>query len=240
MTQRKETIWNLFIIACAIILLGFLGGFVSGILDLGETAGIIIRTAALFLLISLGMKLFSHFYTKPLTQEMKEEEIKEAEQEDEKQVVFKPTTGSILSFLFLIFMGILCFFAGIDIISSGTPVEDAFGMIIGSFFLIGISLFLWYQQPVFIFAEDSVQIKSHLFYLLGIDRKTDIRYADITSVGPNPKIKANMWGVEPRHSIVISMNGTTQECGLGWFNPDILAKLYLRFKEKLGDKVTIP
>jgi hypothetical protein len=226
--------WNLLIIACAIILLGFLGGFVSGILNLGETAGIIIRTAGLFLLISLGMKLFSHYYKKPLTQEMKEEEIREAEDKDEKQMVFKPTTGSILFFLFLIFIGVSGFIHVAFLLESN---EDASYWIISSLFLIGLSLYLWYQQPVFIFAEDSVQIKSHLFYLLGIDRKTVIRYADITSVGPNPKIKANIWGVEPRHSIVISMNGTTQECGLGWFNPDILAKLYLRFKEKLGDKV---
>jgi hypothetical protein len=236
MTQRKETIWNLFIIACAIILLGFLGGFVSGILDLGETAGIIIRTAGLFLLISLGMKLFSHFYTKPLTQEMEEEEIREADEKDEKQMVFKPTTGSILFFLFLIFIGVSGFIHVAFLVESN---EDASYWIISSLFLIGLSLYLWCQQPVFIFTEDSVQIKSHQFYLLGIDRKTVIRYADITSVGPNPKIKANMWGVEPRHSIVISMNETTQECGLGWFNPDILAKLYLRFKEKLGDKVTM-
>ena len=237
MMERKETIWNLLIIACAIILLGFLGGFVSGILNLGETAGIIIRTAGLFLLISLGMKLFSHYDKKPLTQEMKEEEIRESEQEDEKQLLFKPTTGSILFFLFPIFIGVSGF---IHVVFLLKPDEDVLFWLFGSFFLMGLSFYSWYMQPVFIFTEDSVQIKSHLFYLLGIDRKTVIRYADITSVGPNQNIKANMWGVEPKHSIVIIVNdGKKQKCGLGCFNSEIIAKIYLRFKEKLGDKVTL-
>jgi small neutral amino acid transporter SnatA (MarC family) len=325
MMERKETIWNLLIIACAIILFAFLSGiFVSGIQDpgLAETVGIFVRTACLFLLISLGMKI-TQYYMKSLTPEMKEEEIREveqkdekqllfkptirvtwwktfrnlsdlgiivsvltlfvillllifgltvlgdkitmtflciaglvllislgmdrvyqyyseeireAEEKDEKQLLFKPTTGSILFFLFLSFIGVSGF---IHVVFLLEPNEDASYWIISSLFLIGLSLYLWYLQPVFSFTEDSVQIKSHLFYLLGIDRKTIIRYADITSVGPNQKIKANMWGVEPKHSIVISMNGTTQECGLGWFNSEIIAKIYLRFKEKLGDKVKL-
>lgn len=236
MSQRKETIWNLFIIACAIILLGFLGGFVSGILNLGETAGIIIRTAVLLLLISLGMKLFSHFYTKPLTQEMKEEEIREAEQEDEKQMVFKPTTGSILIFLFLILLGIYGF---IHVVFFSKPDEEILVWIVGSFFLIGLSLFLWNLQPVFIFSADSVQIKSHLVYLLGIERKTVIRFTDVTSVGPN--LKGNYgWGIEHKHSLMISMIGTTKGYGLGCYNDEKIAKIWLRFKEKLGEKVTIP
>jgi hypothetical protein len=237
MSPRKETIWNLLIIACAIIILGFLGGFVSGILVLGETAGIIIRTAVLFLLISLGMKLFSYFYTKPLKKEIEEEEIREAEEKEEKQVVFTPTNGSILSFLFLILLGTYGFFSTIS--SKNAFNADVFAMFIGAIFLIGISLFLWYLQPVFIFAEDSVQITSHLFYLLGIDRKTIIRYADITSVGPN--MKGNYgWGVKHKHSLMISMNGTTKGYGLSCYNDEKIAKIWLRFKEKLGDKVTIP
>jgi hypothetical protein len=139
--------------------------------------------------------------------------------------------------MFLILRGIYGF---IHVVFLLKPDEDVLVWIVGSFFLIGLSFYLWYKTPVFIFAEDSVQIKSHLFYLLGIDRKTVIRFADITSVGPNQKIKANMWGVEPKHSIVITVNdGTKQKCSLGWFNPDIIAKIYLRFKEKLGDKVTL-
>jgi len=236
MSQRKETIWNLLIIACVIILLGILCGFVFGISDLGETAGIILRTAGLLLLISLGMKLISQYYMKSLTQEMKEAEIRETEQKEEKPLLFRPTTGSILFFLFLILLGIYGFIHGVFLLK---PDEEFLVWIVGSFFLIGLSLYLWYLQPVFIFTEDSVQIKSHLFYLLGIDRKTVIRYADITSVGPDAEIEVNMWGVEPKHRLLISTNGTTQNFGLGWYNSDLVAKIYLRFKEKLGDKVKL-
>lgn len=84
-----------------------------------------------------------------------------------------------------------------------------------------------------------MQIKSHLFYLLGIDRKDLIRYSDIMSVSPDPKIEANAWG-EPKHSIVISMNGTTKKYVLTLYNSEIIAKIWLRFKEKLGDKVIMP
>lgn len=239
MTQGKETnrnLLNLLIIACVIILFGFLGGFVSGILNLGETAGIIIRTAGLLLLISLGMKLFSHYYQKPLTQEMKEERIRESEQEDEKQLLFKPSNQIFFIFLFLIFMGILGFFE--RPFSKDATNVDVFAWYLVCFFMIGLSLFLWYLQPVFIFSEDSVQIKSHLLYLLGIDRKTVIRFADITSVGPN--MKGNYgWGKEHKHSLMISMNGTVKGYGLGCYNDEKIAKIWLRFKEKLGDKVKL-
>jgi hypothetical protein len=138
--------------------------------------------------------------------------------------------------MFLIFIGLVCF---LPVIFPSGPNEDVLGWIVGSFFLIGVSLYLWYKTPVFFFAEDSVQIESYLFYVLGIDKKTIIRYAEIISVSPNPKLTGNEWGVESRHSIVISTNGTTREYGLIGRDDDIIAKIYLRFREKLGDKVTI-
>lgn len=242
MTQRKETfrnLLNLLIIACVIILFGFLGGFVVGILDLGEAAGIILQSAFMILGISLGMKLISQYYKKPLTKEMEEEGIKEYEQKDERQLLFKPTTGIIVFVLFMMLIGIVLFFYGIDMISLRKPNEDIFGIFIGSLFMILLSLLFWYSMPVFTFADDSVHIKSHLIYLLGIDRKTVIRYADITSVSPNPKVESNAWGVEPRHSIVVSVNGTTQGYSLMGYDDDMIVKIYLRFKEKLGDKVKL-
>jgi len=233
--ERIRNLLNLLIIACGIILFGFLGGFVSGILDLGETAGIILRTAGLLLLISLGMKLISRYSMKSPTQEMKEEGIGESEQEDEKQLLFKPSAQIFLIFLPLILIGISGF---IHVVFLLKPDEDVLFWLVSSFFLIGLSLFLWYLQPVFIFAEDSVQIKSHLLYLLGIDKKTVIRYADITSVGPN--MNGNYgWGKEHKHSLMISMNGTTKGYGLGCYTDEKIAKIWLRFREKLGDKVTL-
>lgn len=159
--ERIRDLLNLLIIACGIILFGFLGGFVSGILNLGETAGIILRTAGLLLLISLGMKLVSQYSMNSLTQEMKEEGIRESEQEDEKQLLFKPTTGSILIFLFLILIGIVLFLEGIDMTILKKSNENVFGIFIGSFFMIGLSLFLWYLQPVFIFAAQLCQLATH-------------------------------------------------------------------------------
>ena len=236
MMERKGIIKNVLIVFCVIILLGFLGGFGSGILDLGENAGIFLRTAILLLLITLGMKLYSQYHTKPLTKEIEEEEIKEANQEDEKQLLFKPSNQIFPIFLLPILLGISGF---IHVIFLLKPDEDVLFSIFGSFFLIGLGLLLWYNQPVFIFADDAVQIKSHLFYLLGIDRKIVIRYADITSVGPN--MNGNYgWGIEPRHSLMISTNGTTKGYGLGFYTDDKIAKIWLRFREKLGDKVAIP
>ena len=237
MMKRKEIIKNVLIVFCVIIIFEFLGGFVSGVTGLGETAGIFLRTAGLLLLITLGMKLYSQYCTKPLTKEIEEEEIKEADQEDEKQLLFKPSNQIFPILLFLILIGI----SGIinPPLSKDATNADVFVWFIVSFFIIGLGLLIWYNQPVFIFAEDSVQIKSHLFYLLGIDKKTVIRFADITSVGPN--MNGNYgWGKEPKHSLMISMNGTTKGYSLGFYTDDKIARIWLRFKEKLGDKVTIP
>jgi len=94
MMQRKETIWNLLIIAGVFVLIGILGGFVTGIFfsgnqNLAESGGFL-HYAALGLIIALCIKFFPQYFfpqyfTKPLTKEMKEEEIRESDQKDEKQ-----------------------------------------------------------------------------------------------------------------------------------------------------------
>jgi hypothetical protein len=238
MTQRKETIRNLLnfiIIIVVIILFGMLCGFFFGILDLGEKAGIIFRTAGLVLLILLGMRLVSEYNKKPLTKEMEEERIKEADPQDRKQLLFKPTTGYFIFILFLILLGIYGFFN--TLLSKDGFNGDVSYWIISSLFMMGLGLYMWYTVPVFIFAEDSVQIKSYLFYLLGIDRVTVIRYTDITSVRPYIDMKSDgRWGTTP---IVIFMNGITQGYNLSGYDEDEIVKIYLRFKEKLGDKVRL-
>jgi hypothetical protein len=191
------------------------------------------HSVALVIISALILQLIYQIYNKPLTQEMKEEEIKESDQKDKKQLLFKPTIGFSIFFIFFIVMSVIA------IIIQLTGNNTDFGLIIVIIGFMVFWLWLWYLQPVFIFAEDSVQIKSHLFYLLGIGRKTVIRFADITSVGPN--MKGNYgWGVEHKHSLMISMNGTTKGYGLGCYNDEKIAKIWLRFKEKLGDKVAIP
>lgn len=243
MMKRKEIIKNVLIIFCVIILLIIPWASVIGIQDPGllGAAGEFQRTAGFVLITAMVLHLIYQIYGKPLTQEMKEEEIKEAYQKDRKQMLFKPTISAIIFFLVLILLGIGMFIHGIFWIFFLEPNEDVldvFAWIIGSFFLIVFFTWGWYGMPVFIFTEDSVQIRSHLLYLLGIDRNTVFRYVDITSVSPDAKMNGT-YGVEPMHRMMITSKGTTQAYGLICYNPDIIAKIYLRFREKLGDKVRL-
>ena len=191
------------------------------------------RIAFFLIVTSMILNLLYQIYRKPLTQEMKEEESRETDQKDRKQLLFKPTIG--VSIMFMFFISISVF----PIISQFTDNKADFGLTIALSGLMIFWIWAWYNTPVFIFTEDSVQIQSHLVYLLGINRKTVFRYADITSVNPDPKM-TGMFGFDSRYQIVISTNGTTQKYGLVWYNPDIIAKIYLRFREKLGDKAAIP
>jgi hypothetical protein len=243
MMERKEIFWNLLIILFVFVLAMIPWASVFGIQDPGllEAAGMMQRGAAAIIILSLVIRMIRYADlnrlidlgdSKPLTKEMEEEEIKEAEQKDGKQLLFKPTIGVSVMFTFFIALPLILIISQfIDNNIDSFLTITGIGMI--AFFTWG-----WHVTPVFIFAEDSVQIKSHLFYLLGIVRKDLIRYADITLVSPDPKIEANAWG-EPKHSIVISMNGTTKKYVLTLYNSEIIAKIYLRFKEKLGDKVKI-
>jgi hypothetical protein len=152
-------------------------------------------------------------------------------------MLFKPATGYSIVLLIFIVIGVSGFF--MRPLSENATDIDVYGWFIASFFMIVLGLYLWYKLPVFTFAEDSVQITSHMFYLLGLDRKTVIRYADIVSLGPDMHRNYG-WGVEPRHILMITMNGTTQEFGIFGFDDEMIAKIWLRFREKLGDRVTIP
>jgi hypothetical protein len=159
------------------------------------------------------------------------EEIRDAEEKEEKQLLFTPSIGISILFLIFISMGVS------SIIIYFTDPDADFGLTIVSIGFIALFTWMWYALPVFIFTEDSVQIKSHLFYLLGIDRKTIIRYADITSVSPNMNAFSGWGGDMP---ILISMNGTIHNYITVCYDGDTIAKIYLRFREKLGDKVKIP
>jgi hypothetical protein len=237
MMQRKEIIKNVLIIFCVFILLIIPWASVFGVQDPGLVgASREFQHIAFFVIITaLVLQLIYRIYNKPLKQEMKEEEIREADQKDEKQLLFKPTIGFSVMFLFFISIPVFA------IIFQFRDHKVNFGFIIALIGVMGLLIWLWYKMPVFTFTEDSVQIKSHLVYLFGIDRKTVFRYADITSVRPDAEAegKLNMYGYDRRHRIMISTNGATQVYVLVCYNPDIIAKIYLRFREKLGDKVTL-
>ena len=235
MMERKEIVRYVLLIICVFVLFAVPWALVIGIQNPGLLGAFreFQRSAGFVLITVMVLRLIYQIYGKPLTQEMKEEEIRETDQKDRKQLLFKPTFGGYGIFMFFILLsifGILIQFINHDV---------NFELIIVS---MGVMVFFtwgWYGMPVFIFTEDSVQIKSHLFYLFGIDRKTIIKYADITSVCPDAEIKGNMFGVDSRHRMLIKLDGTTQAYSLLCYNTDIIAKIYLRFREKLGDKVKV-
>ncbi|MBN1432615.1 MAG: hypothetical protein JW931_07550 [Methanomicrobiaceae archaeon] len=233
MMERKEIIKNVLIIFCVFVLFAIPWASFFGIKDPGllETATVFLRTGAFLVLTGLVTRLIYQIYYKPLAQEMKDEESRETDQKEKKQLLFKPTIGGYIGFLFMIFLGISFLIVAIF-------NNDVLWMISCSFLGIGFGLYFWYLMPVFVFAEDSVQIRSHLLYLLGIDRKTVIKYADITSVSPDAKMNGT-YGVEPMHRMMITSKGKTETYGLICYNPDIIAKIWLRFKEKLGNKVKV-
>jgi hypothetical protein len=192
---------------------------------------IVIKIAELFFKQSLAQKRDEEIEEmgKIFAQEMEEEEIKEAGLKNTKQVLFKPTIGVLIVFLLFTAGPLLI---EIHQFMKNRMDPDSF---IPGLMMFGFFIFMWYITPVFIFGEDSVQIKSFLFYCFRIDWKTVIKYADITAVKPAPEGEA----VEEirRHRIEIFANGKRKKNFLIFYNSDVVAKIYLRFKEKLGDKV---
>jgi len=231
--ERKEIVRYGLLIICVFALFAIPWALVIGVQDPGfiQTIGFFQRIAGTGLLTYIVITIIYQLYQKSLSQEMKEEEIKETDREEKKQLLFKPTIGVLIFFL-LFTVGPL--FTIIDQIIKN---KGNFNLISCSFIVIVIIFLMWYVTPVFIFAEDSVQIKSFLFYFFRIDWKTVIKYADITSVKPAPKGEA----VEElrRYRIEIFMNGKKKKNFLIFYNSDVVAKIYLRFKEKLGDKVKL-
>jgi hypothetical protein len=245
MMERKEIFWNLLFILLVFVLAMIPLASVFGIQDPGllEATGMMQRGAAAIIILSLVIRMIHYTDlnrlidfgdSKPLPKKIAEEEItesiKESVQEDARQSLFKPTIG--VSVMFILFIAMPLFL----IFSQFTENKAEFGLLISGIGLLVFFTWIWNTVPVFIFAEDSVQIKSHLFYLLGIDRKTVIRFADITSVRNDPNVEGGMWG---GHLMVISMNGTILRYSLFGLDEDAIAKIYLRLKEKLGDKVKL-
>ena len=231
--QRKEIIWNLLIILFVFVLAMIPWASVIGIQDPGliDAIGIFQRIAGTGIVIFIVITIMYQIYQKSLAQEMKEGEIKEIDQEEIRQSLFKPTTGVLV--LFMIFT----FIPSVDIIYSLIKNQVDSGFIIPAFMTMAFFIFMWYITPVFIFKDDSVHIQSFLFYCFRIDWKTVIKYADITAV--KPASKEEVFEEFRRYRIEIFMNGKRKKNFLIFYNSDVVAKIYLRFKEKLGDKVRL-
>jgi hypothetical protein len=110
--EKKEIIRDLLLILCVFVLLIIPWASVFGIQDPGllEAAGIFQRSAGVVILTALALHLVYQTLGKPLTKEMEEEEIREAEQKDEKQLLFKPTIGLSVMFMFFLFLSVLAIF----------------------------------------------------------------------------------------------------------------------------------
>ena len=235
MMSRKEIVRYVLLIICVFVLFAIPWASVIGIHDQGliEIIGVFQRIAGTGILTYIVITIIYQIYQKSLSQEMKEEEIKEADQKESKQLLFKPTIGVLIFFLL--------FTAGplFTILDQFIKNKVDFNLTSCSFIVIVIFVWMWYVTPVFIFAEDSVQITSFLFYFFRIDRKTVIKYADITAVRPDTKFKGNMYGFDRRWRIEISVGDLKKIWPAPFYNSDIIAKIYLRFKERLGDKVKL-
>jgi len=233
MMKRKEIVRYALLTICVFVIFAIPWASAFGIQDPGliKTIGIFQRIAGTGILTYIVISIIYQVYQKSLAQEMKVEEIKEAVQDEKKQLLFKPTIGVLLFFL-LFTVGPI----SIAIIQFMKNKVD-FGFIVPALMMIVIIFCMWYITPVFVFVEDAVQIKSFLFYFFRIDWKTVIKYSDITAVKSAPKGEA----VEElrRYRIEIFMNGKKKKNFLIFYNSDVVAKIYLRFKEKLGDKVTL-
>ena len=230
--KEKEIIRNVLIIFGIFIFAVIPWAPVFGIQDpdLLEASLQFQHTGGFVLIIAMILRLIYKYYRKPLNKEMKEEEIWGADQKDDKALAITPTIGVLV--VLLIFTSIPL----LSIISYFTGNKDDFDLTLSMTGLLVFSIWGWYKLPTFTFTEDSVQIKSYLFYVFGIDRKKIIRYADITSVGPDPKVKGYMCGMDRRHWMVVSTNGTKKTYGLAFYNGDVIAEIYQRFREKLRDR----
>jgi hypothetical protein len=103
--RKREIISYLLLILCVLVLFIIPWASVIGIQDPGllGAAREIQHTMFFVIVTCLLLKIFYDIYMKPLKQEVKEQEIKEADQKDEKQLLFKPTIAVIIFFMLLIF-----------------------------------------------------------------------------------------------------------------------------------------
>ena len=113
--EKKEIIRDLLLILCVFVLFVIPWTSVFGVENeaVVEAIGLAQRYVGLFILLWLVLKLIYKIYGKSLRQEVTEEEIKEADQEDKKQLLFKPRNRIIIIYLFIILLCIWGFIYGI-------------------------------------------------------------------------------------------------------------------------------
>ncbi|HVP25600.1 MAG TPA: hypothetical protein VMS81_06430, partial [Methanomicrobiales archaeon] len=130
--MKKKEIIRLFILILCISVLFFIPWTsVFGVKDeaLKETIDVDQNNLGVFIVFILVLRFIYKNFLPSLPQDLKREEIKEADQEDRKQLLFKPRNRIILMYLFISLMGIWMCVYGILL---RKPNEDPIIFIIGS------------------------------------------------------------------------------------------------------------
>ena len=106
--EKNEIIRDILFILGVYVLFVIPWTYVFGVNNeaLAETIRVVQRYVGLSILLWLVLKLIYKIYGTSLRQDVKEEAIKEADQEDKKQLLFKPRNRIILMYLFISLMGI--------------------------------------------------------------------------------------------------------------------------------------
>ncbi|MFZ2970329.1 MAG: hypothetical protein WA063_04230 [Minisyncoccia bacterium] len=199
--------------------------FVFGIQDedLRNSIGIFQRTAALILLTPIIVVIiYKAFRLKTLKQLINDGTNKI---DTKKEQQFGPPWGLVIFFMGWIPVGVINIFS---LILYGI---DGLQEVAGS----GLAVFMvWllYKTPFYTFTKNSLQIESFLFHFFHINRKKMIKYEDIVSAKIS-RIKGTSYAM---YALFITTKDEKKK-RYPLVSDDITAKIYLCFKEKIGDRI---
>ncbi len=228
--KNRRNIKYLLLILCILVLV-IPWGFVFGVKNeaLNRQIGIFQRTAGLIILTPIIVAIiYKVFKLKTVKQEIKERETNKNDQKDGREKQFKPPLTIIVVILFMLFGGVSAL-----LFLPEDPADDKGAKFVGSGFLIAFSLCWWYTSLVFTFKEEYLQIESALFHFFHINRKKIFKYEDIS----HAKIERIPGSPYEMYALFISINKEKRKRYPLFLNDDAVAKIYLLFKEKIGDRI---
>lgn len=142
-----------------------------------------------------------------------------------KEQQFGPPWGLVIFFMGWVIVGVINIFSLIFYgISEGSEVA-----------MSGIAIFMaWllYKTPVYTFTKNSLQIESFLFHFFRIDEKKMIKYEDIISAKIS-RIKGISYAM---YALFITTKNEKKK-RYSLVSDDITAKIFLCFREKIGDRI---
>jgi hypothetical protein len=227
--KSKENIKYILLILCVLVLFVIPWAFVFGVKNeaLKEEISVFQRSAVFIILTPIIVAIiYKVFKLKTVKQEIKEREAKKTDNDSEEKQ-FKPPLTIIVVILSMLFTGVSSLFL------PEHPGDDKGAKFFISGFPIAFSLWWWYTSLVFTFTDDYLQIESALFHFFHIDRKKIFKYEDITRA----KIERIPRAPYEMYALFISTNNEKKKRYPLFLNDDAVAKIYLHFKEKIGDRV---